>query len=75
MGYDENIISPVEFKIEEENSSSIKQIIYGFNFTFAICENNKIYRWGLYHPENLYFGDDEHTNKPVEFKIEERKFI
>ena len=35
----------VEFKIEG-NLSPIKQIICGWNFTFAICENNKIYCWG-----------------------------
>ena len=35
---------PVELKIDG-TFSPIKQIICGRDFTFAICENNKIYCW------------------------------
>ena len=61
---------PVEFKIDG-NSSPIKQIIYGEEYTFTICENNKIYCCGNNWFGQLGLGDDDHKNKPVEFKIEE----
>ena len=46
---------PIEFKIEG-NSSPIKQIICGSHHTFAICENNKIYCWGLNYYGQLGLG-------------------
>ena len=42
----DNINKPVEFKIEG-NLFQIKQIIYGLQHVFAICENKKIYCWEI----------------------------
>ena len=70
LGDNEDRNEPVEFKIEG-NLSPIKQIIYGFGHTFAICENKKIYCWGCNYEGQLGLGDNDNKNKPVEFKIEE----
>ena len=72
LGLGDNITKnkPVEFKIEG-NSSSIKEIICGGNYTFAICENTKIYCWGDNEYKQLGLGDDKTRKTPVEFKIEE----
>ena len=59
---------PVEFKIKG-NSSPIKQIICEEDYTFAICENNKIYCWEYNHFGQLGLGDAIDRNIPVEFKI------
>ena len=39
------------------------------DYTFAICENNKIYCWGYNNYGQLGLGDNEDRNKPIEFKI------
>ena len=63
----------VEFKIEG-NSSPIKQIICRNNYTFAICENNKIYCWGNNNYGQLGLGDNDNRNKFVEFSDGKEKW-
>ena len=64
--FDENKNKPIEFKIEG-NSSLIKEIICGSCYTFAICENKKIYCWGNNYDGQLGLGDYDYRNEPVEF--------